>query len=79
MLFSSLAACLRTRNIVWCLVPINYFVLVIVILNINLYRPQCVKIRLNDILDFRYDPNLKDKKKKKKKKMMKFDIFLSPY
>ena len=62
MLFSSLAACLRTKNTVWCLVPINYFVLVLVKLNINLHEPQCVKIRLNDILDFRYNPNLKDKK-----------------
>ena len=77
MLFSSLAACLRTRNTVWCLVPINYFLLVIVKLNnINLYRLQCMKIRLNKVLDFRYDPDLKDKKKKK---MMEFDIFLSPY
>ena len=72
MRFSSLAACLRTRNSVWCLVPINYFVLVK--LNINLYGPQCVKIRLNDILDFRYNAYLKDKTK-----MMEFDIFMSPY
>ena len=71
MLFSSLAACLKTRNTVWCLVPINYFVLVIVKLNINLYT-QCVKIRLNDILDFRYDPNLKDKKKKKNEEIRHF-------
>ena len=72
MLFMSLTAYLRTRNTDWCLVPINYFVLVK--LNINLYGPQCMKIRFNDILYFRYNSNLKDKKKK-----MKFDIFLSPY
>ena len=72
MLFLSLAARLRTRNTVWCSVPINYFVHVLVKLNVNLYGPRCVKTRLNDMLDFRYNPNLKDKKK-----MMKFDIFLS--
>ena len=69
-LFSSLAACLRMRNTgntILCLVPINYFVLVLVKLNINLYGTQSVKIRLNDILDFIYNPNLKDQKKKKKK------------
>ena len=60
MLFSSIAACLKTRSSVWCLVPINYFELVK--LNINYYGSQCVKIRLNDILDFRYNPNLKEKK-----------------
>ena len=70
----SLTACLRTKNTVWLLVPINYFVLVLVKFNINLYGPQYIKIRLNDILDFRYNPNLKGKKQ-----MMKFDIFLSPY
>ena len=60
MLFSSLAACLMfssnflpvNKNQKWD--PKKP--------NINLYGPQCVKIRLNDILDFRYNPNLKEKK-----------------